>query len=53
VEEHELLLELIRLHNQNCTDPRRPNCRDKGGYLKRHPYTPNEIENFRRKGLRI
>ncbi len=52
-EEHELLLRLIRLHRLHCTDPNRPNCRDKGGYLRGRPWYGNDPEKARAFGLLV
>ena len=52
-EEHELLLKLSRLHNQHCTEPRRPSCRDKGGYLRGKPWYGDNPERARRLGVKV
>ena len=52
-EEHELLLKLNRLHKLHCTDPKRPNCRDKGGYLRGKPWYGDNPELARRIGIRV
>lgn len=50
-EEQELLLELGRLHTLHCTEPKRPNCRDKGGYLRGKPWYGDNLGKARRLGL--
>ncbi len=52
-EEHELLLKLSHLHNEHCTEPRRPNCRDKGGYLRGEPWYGNDLKKARALGLLV
>ena len=51
--ENELLLELIHLHALHCTEPRRPNCRDKGGYLRGKPWYGDNPEKARVLGLPV
>ena len=52
-EEHELLLNLIRRHKLHCRDHKRPNCRDKGGYLKGKPWYGDNPEKARALGLLV
>ncbi len=51
-EEEELLLKLIRLHTQHCVETKRPNCRDKGGYLRGQPWYGDNPELARRIGVK-
>lgn len=55
-EENALVAEMNRIstawHKKYCTAPH-PNCRDKGGWLQKHPYTERELERLREKGLRV
>jgi hypothetical protein len=52
-EEDALLLKLSRLHTLHCRDPKRPNCADKGGYLRGEPWYGNNPELARRIGIRV
>ncbi len=55
-EEHALLLTLIRLHQQHCTEPglpNSPNCRLRGGYLRGKPWYGNDLKKARALGLLV